>query len=97
MLDIAGLVPTTAATVTERWDPAARHRKPTNRLDWWKGKFVLFQMLATGGRTTDVCPKADALRWQPLGKSLYKQKEEVPGRNSTISSDSHLQVWLVVV
>ena len=71
--------------------------KPIIRPGWKKGKFVLFQMLATGGRTTDVCPKADALRWQPRGKSLYKQKEEVPGRNSTISSDSHLQVWLVVV
>ena len=81
MLDIAGLVPTTAATVTERWDPAARHQKPTNRLDWWKGKFVLFQMLATGVGRAVICPKADSpypakQRVRAfIGEGFYRQKQ----------------------
>ena len=35
-------------------------QKPVNRAGWWKRKFVLFQMLATGGRLADICPKADS-------------------------------------
>ena len=27
---------------------------------WWKGKFVLFWILATGGERGDSCPKADS-------------------------------------
>ena len=34
-------------------------QKSKNRPGWWKGKFTLFQMLATGmGRVVDICPKA---------------------------------------
>ena len=33
-------------------------QKPIKRQSWWKGKFALFWMLATGGRA-DACPKAD--------------------------------------
>ena len=35
-------------------------QKPTKRQDWWKEKFALFWMLATGvaGGTVDSCPKA---------------------------------------
>ena len=51
--------------VTERyawgvWLLAAQ--KPVNRPGWWKGKFALFQMLATGGGSVaDICRKADSL------------------------------------
>ena len=38
-------------------------QRPINRTGWWKGKFALFQMLATlqlgGERVADICPKAD--------------------------------------
>ena len=37
--------------------------EPINRLGWWKGKYALFQMLATEGgacRVVDICPKADS-------------------------------------
>ena len=33
-------------------------QKPMSRPGWWKGKFALFQMLATV--VVDVCPKADS-------------------------------------
>ena len=33
-------------------------QKPISRPGWWKGKFALFQMLATV--VVDVCPKADS-------------------------------------
>ena len=35
-------------------------QKPINRLGWWKGKFVLFQTLATGVGRAGICPKADS-------------------------------------
>ena len=35
-------------------------QKPINKPGWWKGKFALFQMPASGvGRVADICPKAD--------------------------------------
>ena len=48
--------------VTERsvWVRLLAAQKPINRPGWWKGKFALFQMLATwaGGRMADISPKA---------------------------------------
>lgn len=36
-------------------------QKPVNRPCWWKGKFALSLMLATGrGRVVDICPKVDS-------------------------------------
>ena len=49
-------------------------QKPINRSGWWKGRFALFQMLATGGRV-DICPKADSWPRNQWGKSFYRQKE----------------------
>ena len=66
-------------------------QRPINRPGWWKGRFGLFQMLATGGRV-DVCPKADSWPSNQWGKSLYRQKEWATGRNHTVRSDSHLQI-----
>ena len=37
-------------------------QKSINRSGWWKTKFALFQMSATGGaqRGADICPKTDS-------------------------------------
>ena len=42
------------------WVRLLAAQKPINRPGWWKGKFALFQMLATGagGRMADISPKA---------------------------------------
>ena len=69
-------------------------QKPINSPGWWKGKFALFQMLATGGgKVVNICSKADfptiGNQW---GKSFYSQKEGATCRNSTVSSDSHPQI-----
>ena len=73
-------------------------QKSINRLGWWKGKFALFQMPATGrvgwGGQMSVqrlmAPKKPVgNQW---GKSFYRQKEGATWRNSTVSSDSHLQI-----
>ena len=58
-------------------------QRPINRTGWWKGKFALFQMLATpqlgGGRVADICPKVD-----PPSPGCCMQKQ--------YSSDGHLQI-----
>ena len=40
-------------------------QKPISRPGWWKGKFALFQMLATV--VVDVCPKADSPTLATIG------------------------------
>ena len=57
-------------------------QKSVNRPGWWKGKFALFQMPATGlmgGVRIDVCSKADSPPHPPTGnqwgKNFYSQKE----------------------
>ena len=71
-------------------------QKSINRPGWWKGKFASFQMPATGrgGRTSvqrlTPFPPPPALtrrRWE-----LYRLREGATCRNSTVSSDSHLQI-----
>ena len=48
------------------------------------------------GWREDICPKADSPRPPATmklgGKSFYKQREGATGRNSTVSSDSHLEI-----
>ena len=48
--------------------------KPVNRLGWWKGKFALFQMPATGGGGGEGCVylSKDLLspHWQPMGQEF---------------------------
>ena len=57
--------------VTERsmWTQLLAAQKPINRPGWWKGKFALFQMLATGagGRMADISPKACPTRAEKQG------------------------------
>ena len=48
------------ASVTESGVRLLAAQKPIKRPDWWKGKFALFQMPATGEGRADVCPKADS-------------------------------------
>ena len=59
-------------------------QKPTKRPGWWKGKFVLFQMLATGGggwRTPVQSPTSPlpltvgAFTDRVLGRGGYVQKQ----------------------
>ena len=63
------------------WLPTAQ--KPVNRPDWWKGKFVLFQMPATAGECRHLFrgwlpppyspqPPTTGIQW---GKIFYRQKE----------------------
>ena len=40
--------------------------------------------------TMDICPKADSP--QSVGKNFYRQRDGDACRNSTVSSDSHLQM-----
>ena len=53
-------------------------QKPIKRPGWWKGKFALFQMLATGGGGhADVCSKTHSLHTSnQWGEGFYRQKEE---------------------
>ena len=71
-------------------------QKSKKRPGWWKGKVVLFWMLATGGggeheewqtpsQRLAPCP-------QPVGRSFYKLREWATRRNSTVSSDCHLEI-----
>ena len=47
-------------------------QKPINRLSWWKGKFALFQMPATGGGAqTSIQRPTPPTHWQPLGRELF--------------------------
>ena len=76
-------------------------QKPINRPGWWKEKFALFQMLATeagGGWQMFVqrplFPSA-LLTNKQGGESFYRQSRGVGGvtcRNTTIISNSHLQI-----
>ena len=47
--------------------------------------------VGVGGRTPVQRPTAPP-RWQPVGKSFYRQREGATGRNSTVSSDRHLEI-----
>ena len=70
-------------------------QKPIARQVLWKGKFTLFQMLATEvGERADSSPKADTPHWQPVGKSFYRQRGLHADR---VSSDSLLEVGHVVI
>ena len=62
------------------WLPTTQ--KPIKRPGWWKGKFALFQMLATGGGGhADVCSKTHSLHTSnQWGKGFYRQKEEASCR-----------------
>ena len=74
-------------------------QKPISRPCWWKGKFALFQMMATGGpgvgggRLSKSWLLPD---WQPLGQELLLTKWGGGGtcRNSTTNSDTHLQIGI---
>ena len=67
-------------------------QKPVNRPGWLKGKFALFQMLATGrGKAVaDFCLKANSpTPDNAAGENVYKQRwgsGGTPRRNSTVIS-----------
>ena len=77
------------------WLSAAQ--KPISRPGWWKGKFALFQMPATEGRGwwTSVQRLTYPVPQQAVDESIYRQSGEggeVTCRNSTVISNSHLQL-----
>ena len=73
--------------------PLLASLKPIKRPGWWKGKFALFWMLATLGEgRVEACPKASSPISQSVGKKFYRWREGATCRNSTVSSDSHLEV-----
>ena len=72
-------------------------QKSVNRPGWWKKKFALFQMLATGAGgvvvVADICPKADSPLWQARSERFYRQSGGwVTCRNNIVISDGHLQL-----
>ena len=79
-------------------------QKLINSQGWWKGKFALFWMPATWGqrggarqgRTPGQRP-TPLLQWQSVAKSFYRQRKGAMCRNSTVSSDSHLEIGHAVV
>ena len=91
----------TSSVVTESGGPDARCSKASKEASWWKGKFALFWMLATGavregGRAVqrltsfDSCPKADFPRLTISGQKPLSAEGGATCRNSTVGSDSHL-------
>ena len=54
-------------------------QEPVNRSGWWKGKFALFQMQATGGEGCGHPSKANSpptpTPWQAGSESIYRQSQ----------------------
>ena len=48
-------------------------QKPINRLDWWKGKFDLFQMPATGGEGWTSVQRSTPCADNQWGRSFFRQ------------------------
>ena len=67
--------------------------KSIKRQGWWKGKFALFQRLAKERLVGEPpFPKGDSPYRQLGRKNFYRQREGATCRNSTVSSDSHLEI-----
>ena len=71
-------------------------QKSKSRPGWWKGKFVLFQMLATGGGGwggwTSVQRPIPPTDKQGIRAFIDRVGIGVTCRNSTVISDCHLQL-----
>ena len=80
-------------SVTESGVRLLAAQKPIKKQGWWKGNFALFWMLATGegGGLTPVQRLTPFSRQSGI-KSIYRQREGVTCRNSTVSSESHLEI-----
>ena len=67
--------------------------KSVKRPGWWEGKFAWFSCQHPMGRV-DICPNADSppSQWWSVDKSCHRLREGATWRNSTVSSDGHLQV-----
>ena len=59
-----------------------------------KETFILDAGKPTWEGSQDACPKVDLLYYQSVGKSFYKLREGVTWRNSTVNSDSNLEIGL---
>ena len=87
----------TYSIVTESGDLAARRSKVNKEANCWKGKFALFQRLATGLGEGRLLSKGRLPHWQSVAKSFYTPREGATCRNSRVSSDSHLEIGHAVV
>ena len=73
-------------------------QKPANRPGWWKGKFGLFQMLATGvGGGDDVSLEADSLPTDGQGGSESVYRTQLGGRLLAETAQSSLPVIFKLV
>ena len=79
-------------SVTESGVQLLTAQKPIKWQGWWKGKFALFQRLATWAGEGRLLSKGQLPRRQSVGK-----REGAECRNSTVSSDSHLGIGHAVV
>ena len=86
--------------VTESGGPAAQCSKANKgaRLVERKVCFILDASNWGGWRRADSCPKAiSPPPRQSVGKSFYRWREGAAWRNSTVSSDSHLEIGHAVI
>ena len=74
-------------------------QKPAKRPGWWERKLALFWIPATraggGYGGGDVClsrGQLPATYIKQVGKSFYRPREVATCKNSTVSSDSHLEI-----
>ena len=83
----------------QKWGPADHHSKVNKEASLVERKvcFILDADNQRGGGWTPIrkqtMPSPPAIG----DKSFYRQKEVAPCRNSTVSSDSHLEIGHVVV
>ena len=82
--------------VTESGVQLLASQKPVKRQVGGKESLLYFGCWQPVGRA-DSYPKADSPHWQSVGKSFYRQRVGATCRNSTVSSDSHLEIGHVVV
>ena len=75
-----------------KWGLLLITQKPVKRQVWWKRRFALFQMQATMGGDRLLVKGLQSVLWQSVGKSFYRLREGDPGRNSTVNSNSHLDI-----
>ena len=84
-----------SSPVTETGVRLLAAQKPVKRQGWWKGKFALFWMPATGGGrgwTSVQRPTPSPPNDNQGARAFIDRGRGATCRNSTGSSDSHLEI-----